>query len=91
MAGSQTRFEAAIVFDDGSTIVAARDGSLWSLSWGEHRWEGRSLVALVSELPGPGLGPDYAVLSQVIDALIAVIDRPAAVDRCLRSHVGTHF
>jgi hypothetical protein len=91
MTASQTRFEASIILDDGSVIAAARDRSRWSLSWGKHRWEGRSLVALVSELPGPGLGPDDESLGQVIDALIAAIDRPAAVDRCLRSHIGNHF
>lgn len=76
---------------DGSTITAVRQGSLWTLSWGERRWEGRSLVALVAGLPGPGLGPSSDVLDQVLEALLAEIDRPAAIDRCLRSHLGTHY
>ena len=83
--------EALIILDDGSKIEAARHGSLWSLSWDGRRWEGRSLVALVAEVPGPGLGPTNEVLKQVLDALITAIDRPAAVDRCLRSYLGTHF
>jgi hypothetical protein len=83
--------EISIILDDGSSIEAARHGALWSLSWAGRRWQGRSLVALVDEVPGPGLGPATEVLRQVLDALIAEIDRPAAVDRCLRSHVGAHY
>jgi hypothetical protein len=83
--------EAVITLADGSQIEAARDEDFWSLVWDGHRWEGLSLVALVAELPGPGLGPGTDVLEQVLDALIAEIDRPAAVDRCLRSHLSTHF
>jgi hypothetical protein len=83
--------DVSIVLDDGSKIEAACHGSVWSLNWDGRRWEGRSLVALVGEVPGPGLGPTTEVLGQVLDALIAEIDRPATVDRCLRSHVGAHY
>jgi hypothetical protein len=84
-------FEAAILVDDGSRITAIRDGGLWALSWNGRRWEGRSLVALVGELPGPGLGPTPDVLAQVLDALIAEIDRPVAVARYLQSQLGMHY
>jgi len=87
----QGRFVASINLADGSRIEAAREEGNWSLSWDGRSWRGRSLVALVSEVPGPGLGPSSDVLDQVLDALIAEIDRPAAVDRCLRTHVGAHY
>jgi hypothetical protein len=83
--------DVSIALDDGSEIAAARHGSLWSLSWDGRQWQGRSLVALVSEVPGPGLGPTTEVVAQVLDALIVEIDRPATVDRCLRSHLGAHY
>ena len=83
--------DVSILLDDGSRVEAARRGGVWSLSWDGRRWEGRSLVALVDEVPGPGLGPTTEVLRQVLDALIAEIDRPGKVDRCLRSTVGAHY
>jgi hypothetical protein len=84
-------FEATIVLRDGSAVTASRRPDLWELAWEGHRWSGRSLVALMSEVPGPGLGPKDDVLGQVIDALIAEIERPAAVARCLQTHLGAHY
>lgn len=82
---------ASITLADGSVVSATRESGTWRLEWDGREWCGRSLVALIDELPGPGFGPGTDVLRQVLDALIAEIDRPGVVDRSLRSHLNCHY
>jgi hypothetical protein len=85
------RYETSIALADGSTVTAIRQAGTWSLKWDNRRWSGRSLVALIDELPGPGFGPGTEVLRQVLDALVRDIDRPAAVERSLGSQLNYHY
>jgi hypothetical protein len=89
--GRPQRYEASIALADGSTVSAVREAGTWSLEWDNRRWSGRSLVALINELPGPGFGPDKHVFRQALDALICEIDRPAKVERSLSSQLHYHY
>ncbi len=83
--------ETSITLADGSTVLASRDAGTWRLEWDNRTWSGRSLVALIDDVPGPGFGPGTAVLEQVLDALIREIDRPGLVDRALRTQLHCHY
>jgi len=85
------RSETSITLADGSTVLARREAGKWSLEWDNRAWSGRSLVALIDELPGPGFGPGTTVLEQVLDALITEIERPGLVDRTLRTQLHCHY
>jgi hypothetical protein len=79
------RFEAFIDLPDATRLVAIHEGSVWSVTWNGRTWEGRSLVALVEDVPG-NFGPGVDVLRQVLEALIEQMDRTAAQARNLHSY-----
>jgi hypothetical protein len=85
------RYEASLVLPDGATVTAVREAGTWWLEWENRRWSGRSLVALIDALPGPGYGPGTDVLRQVLDALLHEIDRPPVVEHSLSSQLHYHY